>query len=266
MLKKFVYGSITMLFAVIGLILIYTFASPMIESKFPDMYWAVLIGGTTGILSVGIFVAPRVVKLVARTIEKSITLVSSLSLFDLIACVIGLIPGLVIATLIGSALDKINIIGNYLYIICIIFFGYMGMLVGYRKRSDIEAAIRNASTLSKDKSEKVEKPAKKEKAAAPSIPVKVLDTSVIIDGRIADILETGFIEGPIIIPEFVLVELRHIADSSDTLKRQRGRRGLDILNAIQEEYGVEIYNTASEKVLDEILCSDAVRAQKLASF
>ncbi len=62
---------------------------------------------------------------------------------------------------------------------------------------------------------------------------KIFDTSVIIDGRISDIMKTGFIEGPIVIPEFVLVELRHIADSSDALKRNRGRRGLDILNKIQ---------------------------------
>ena len=236
MLKKFVYGSITMLFAVIGLILIYTFASPMIESKFPEMYWPVLIGGTSGFVTVGILIAPRVVKQVAKIIEKSITLVSSMSLFDLIACVIGLIPGLIIATLIGSALDKINIIGNYLYIICIIFFGYLGMLVGYRKRNDIEQAIRAASTLSKDKGEKVEKPLKKDKHAAKAIPVKVLDTSVIIDGRIPDIFRTGFIEGELIVAGFVLTELQHVADSADPLRRQRGRKGLDTLNELREEF------------------------------
>ena len=70
---------------------------------------------------------------------------------------------------------------------------------------------------------------------------KILDTSVIIDGRILEIMKTGFLEGPIVIPEFVLVELRHIADSSDGLKRNRGRRGLDILKKIQTEYGIEIY-------------------------
>jgi uncharacterized protein YacL len=64
---------------------------------------------------------------------------------------------------------------------------------------------------------------------------KILDTSVIIDGRIADICQTGFIEGTLVIPGFVLEELRHIADSSDSLKRNRGRRGLDILNKIQKE-------------------------------
>ena len=94
---------------------------------------------------------------------------------------------------------------------------------------------------------------------------KILDTSVIIDGRIAEIMKTGFLEGPIVIPEFVLVELRHIADSSDSLKRVRGRRGLDILNKIQSEYGIEIYNTESEKALKDISEVD-VKLLKLAQI
>ena len=69
---------------------------------------------------------------------------------------------------------------------------------------------------------------------------KILDTSVIIDGRILDLLQTGFIEGKILIPNFVLEELRHIADSSDSLKRNRGRRGLDILNEIQKQLSVPV--------------------------
>ena len=69
---------------------------------------------------------------------------------------------------------------------------------------------------------------------------KILDTSVIIDGRIADICRTGFVEGPLIIPEFILEELRHIADSSAALKRNRGRRGLDVLGIIQKELQVEV--------------------------
>jgi len=78
-------------------------------------------------------------------------------------------------------------------------------------------------------------------------------------------MKTGFIEGKIVIPEFVLVELRHIADSSDSLKRQRGRRGLDILNRIQIDYGIEIYNTTGEKALDEIPEVD-VKLLKLAQI
>src|SRR5699024_3785836 len=69
---------------------------------------------------------------------------------------------------------------------------------------------------------------------------KILDTSVIIDGRIADICQTNILEGPVVIPQFVLGELQHIADSSDALKRNRGRRGLDILNRIQKELPIEV--------------------------
>ena len=69
---------------------------------------------------------------------------------------------------------------------------------------------------------------------------KLLDTSVIIDGRIADLCETGFVEGSLIIPQFILQELQHISDSSDGLKRARGRRGLDILNHIQKTVEVDV--------------------------
>lgn len=81
---------------------------------------------------------------------------------------------------------------------------------------------------------------------------KVLDTSVIIDGRVFDILKTGMIEGTIIIPEFVLSELRHIADSADNLKRTKGRRGLDILKKIQSELDlpVDISNIDYEDVAE----------------
>src|SRR5699024_505651 len=79
---------------------------------------------------------------------------------------------------------------------------------------------------------------------------KILDTSVIIDGRIADICQTSFLEGTIVIPQFVLGELQHIADSSDVLKRNRGRRGLDVLNRIQKELPVkgEIYEGDFEEI------------------
>ncbi|BCA54189.1 conserved membrane protein of unknown function [Nitrospira sp. KM1] len=74
---------------------------------------------------------------------------------------------------------------------------------------------------------------------------KVLDTSVIIDGRVADLCETGFLEGTFLVPHFILDELQHIADSSDSLKRARGRRGLDILNKIQKMPGVDV------RIIDE---------------
>ncbi len=95
--------------------------------------------------------------------------------------------------------------------------------------------------------------------------LKILDTSVIIDGRIADICKTGFLEGTLVIPGFVLEELQHIADSSDVLKRNRGRRGLDILNKIQKELPikVEIYEGDFEEISE--VDSKLVKLAKVTS-
>ncbi|HVI40326.1 MAG TPA: PIN/TRAM domain-containing protein [Anaerovoracaceae bacterium] len=190
----------------------------------------------------------------AKNIETDIQKVPT---NEIVTGTFGLIIGLVIAFLISQIYSGIDIfyIGTVLSIITYIFLGYLGILVATRKGKDILPVWLSAKkgTGSKTKG--------KVSDATP----KILDTSVIIDGRIADIMKTGFIEGNIVIPEFVLVELRHIADSSDGLKRNRGRRGLDILNRIQSEYGIEIYNTNSEKSLDEIPEVD-VKLLKLAQM
>ncbi len=179
---------------------------------------------------------------------------------DIISTIAGLITGLFVAYLISRGIYtsiEIPVVSMILNILTYIILGGLGVLVVNSKAKEFGSLLINARKGASQSG----RAGKHKNDATP----KIFDTSVIIDGRIADILETGFIEGPIIIPEFVLVELRHIADSSDTLKRQRGRRGLDILNAIQEEYGVEIYNTASEKVLDEIPEVD-VKLLKLAQI
>jgi uncharacterized protein YacL len=131
--------------------------------------------------------------------------------------------------------------------------GFFGVVVATKKGKDLIPAWLSARRGGTGKT----------KGKGSDASPKIFDTSVIIDGRIADIMKTGFIEGPIVIPEFVLVELRHIADSSDSLKRNRGRRGLDILNRIRTEYGVDIYNTEADKSLDEIPEVD-VKLLKLA--
>lgn len=189
----------------------------------------------------------------ARNIETDLQKVPT---NEIVTGTFGLIVGLVIAFLISQIYSGIDIfyIGTVLSIFTYIFLGYLGILVATRKGKDI-LPIFSARKSGNPKAKS------KINDATP----KILDTSVIIDGRIADIMKTGFIEGNIVIPEFVLVELRHIADSSDGLKRNRGRRGLDILNRIQSEYGIEIYNTVSEKSLDEIPEVD-VKLLKLAQI
>ena len=121
--------------------------------------------------------------------------------------------------------------------------GYLGIKIALKSKDDLF----NISRLSRLSPSIKEKSTKKE---GKTIPPKVLDTSVRIDGRIADICKTGFIEGKLIIPKFVLDELQHIADSSDDLKRVRGRRGLDILNIIQKELDIEV--EISEAKFDDI--------------
>src|SRR5207237_6283010 len=92
---------------------------------------------------------------------------------------------------------------------------------------------------------------KETEESSPMANCKILDTNVIIDGRIADICRTGFIEGPVYVPGFVLDELQQIADSSDSLKRARGRRGLDILNAMQKEMSLVVRSFDGVQPIDD---------------
>lgn len=155
---------------------------------------------------------------------------------DLMGGALGLIIGLIIATFIGYAFAKVPFIGAYMPIVASVIFGYLGISIGIRKREELAALF---AFLKRDRDKEKSKDKGKSAAGRCNRP-KVLDTSVIIDGRIADICKTGFVEGPLVIPNFVLEELRHIADSSDALKRNRGRRGLDILNKIRKELDIEV--------------------------
>ncbi|KGR86736.1 PIN/TRAM domain-containing protein [Lysinibacillus odysseyi] len=149
---------------------------------------------------------------------------------DLLFGTIGLIIGLSVASLIGFAINKIQLpiiteVLEVLPIVLSIVLGYLGFRVGFNKRDELLQLFTRSGSSSK----------KKQGEPEAKLFHKLLDTSVIIDGRIADISETGFVEGVLVVPQFVLTELQHIADSSDTLKRTRGRRGLDILKRLQDE-------------------------------
>jgi len=112
----------------------------------------------------------------------------------------------------------------FMHSFILLVFPYIGAVVGGRRGEWLEPARLFALF----------------RAAGPARHYKILDTSVIIDGRIADLCETGFIDGAMVIPQFVLKELQMVADSSDSMKRNRGRRGLDILQKIQKMSGVEV--------------------------
>lgn len=192
-----------------------------------------VIGGVFG------FVLFPLATLVEGRLERA-------SVTDLIFGTVGLIVGLFIGVLFSLLLGNITLIGPLIGVLAGLVFAYLGVTIAARKREEIEAALENwrVPRVPRVIRRKQTNVGVREVVASAdyhgvSRP-KILDTSVIIDGRIADIVQTGFLEGPLVIASFVLEELRHIADSSDMLKRNRGRRGLDILNRIQKELGAEV--------------------------
>ena len=230
-----------------------------------------IIGGLTGF-----FVSPYLIdKLRNFTsfVEKQL---SKMPINDVIAGAIGLAIGLIIANLLGNAFARIPIVGNYIPIIFSIVLGYLGVRLTIKKRKEITSSfdfikeiLRNrevAKAVTKEPEKVIEESAQETSETPPAEKAKVnlvklqehkdknyklLDTNVIIDGRIADICKTGFLEGTLLIPVFVLEELQYIADSSDTLRRVRGRRGLDVLQKIREDESnmeVEIMNVDFEDV------------------
>jgi uncharacterized protein YacL len=152
---------------------------------------------------------------------------------QLLAAMVGLIVGLAVAALLTPALSNLpRPLGNVLPFIASVIFGYLGMAVMVMRHQDIFNLL--GSRLGRDGA------GFSANVRARSEDVVLLDTSVIIDGRIADISQTGFIGETMLVPRFVLNELQHIADSSDPLRRNRGRRGLDMLNRLQKESVVPI--------------------------
>ena len=144
---------------------------------------------------------------------------------QLVGALVGCVTGLLGAHLVWGALRGVEIVGeHFFHVLVVVVLMYMGLVVGAQhgdwfEPARIIAAFRDSSRLHQ---------------------YKILDTSVIIDGRIADICETGFIEGTLVAPQFVLRELQQVADSTDSMKRNRGRRGLDILQKIQKMGNVHV--------------------------
>lgn len=158
-------------------------------------------------------------------IEKGL---KKIPLKNLLGSFIGLILGIMVVNLLSNVFfsnlynyqQTIFPLLSVLYGVC----GYIGLRIGFKKGEEIHLPGWKLFSKSVPQSENM----------------KILDTSVIIDGRIADITETGFLEGALIIPQFVLNELQHIADSSDSIKRTRGKRGLEVLHQIQKQARVDV--------------------------
>jgi len=156
-----------------------------------------------------------------------ITRVQEMSTAEFVAAVLGLFVGLLLGLLLSLPLAQIEgPLGTWLPLGISLFLGLGMMGLTVAKRHDLITAAENAGLVRRPGAEDARKEGE---------PRIVVDTSVLIDGRIADIVESGFIFGTLVVPRFVLEEMQHIADSSDTLRRNRGRRGLEMLQRIQRD-------------------------------
>lgn len=209
--------------------------------------WALVMIYVLGALIFAIIfyiISPKTIDGIARWIQNTEDSLTKMPLSDIFFTVLGLIIGLLVALLLSTLVSRIPLpwlvapINVGLYVLC----GYLGVSITVKRRSEIgEPGWLRAS----------QKAGRIGTAARP----KILDTSVIIDGRIFDICQTGVMEGRLIVPGFVLQELRHIADSADSLKRGRGRRGLDILHRMQKELTMSVH--VEERDYEDIAEVDA---------
>ena len=164
--------------------------------------------------------------LIAISVIRAEQAIRKVSLRVIFGGVVGMIIGLFIAFFLAYGLNFVGVtwekqqVAPWIYALLTGIMGYLGLVIGSKKIEEFSLFGFGQSKESSD--------------------YGILDTSVIIDGRIADICDTGFIEGTLVVPRFVLDELQYIADSSDSMKRSRGRRGLDILNRMQRSNGINI--------------------------
>jgi uncharacterized protein YacL len=191
----------------------------------PELWAGVftLVGVLTGLVATP-YITVRPIRAIRRRVAQ-------LSSHSMIAGLTGLIVGLIVAALVSFPFSLLPApFGQLLPFVGALVFGYLGVSLFIMRQNDIMNLIRSRFASSSRDSQGGDQVDRK----------VLLDTSVIIDGRIADIALSGFISGPMLVPSFVLNELQHIADSSDNLRRQRGRRGLDILNRLRKDTRVPL--------------------------
>jgi uncharacterized protein YacL len=217
-------------FAVAGFLLGREAYTHLISLHVANEAWlmALTVGVPTLGAVVGLFVAPYAQSLFEVELDSVEATIARLSPGEIAGGTIGLIVGLVIAFLVKSVLfefiSNAGRAGQYVatvaYIVLSAFAAYLGARVGARRRIGVPASLAAGD--------------------APLAVAKLIDTSVIVDGRVIEIVESGFLEGPLVVPRFVLQELHLIADSADPMKRSRGRRGLDVLARLGELTALDI--------------------------
>ena len=219
--------AVRILFALLGALAGYQLADRLRESSFAPgldqtgmVVW--LLALTVAGLVIGYFFGVLLSRMVRRGLGHMDEVMLRASGAEVVVAIGGVVVGLVIATLISIALVRIPLVGPYLTIPIYLLSGYFTAYVAAKKHVEILRLLGLRGAF----------------AVLPGLtPSKLLDSSAIIDGRVLDIVGTGFVEGEILVPRFVVEELQRLADSGDAEKRVRGRRGLDFVKRLQNTSG-----------------------------
>ncbi len=188
--------------------------------------------GLVGALA-GLVLTPYIT---TRPIRAMKSLLARLSAQQLFASLAGLVCGLIIAALLSFPLSMLpKPLGEIFPFIGVLVFGYLCVSIFVMRQNDLYAVMQGVFPRGG-----MERPGDVSGAGWAESRTILLDTSVIIDGRIADIARTGFLPGSLLIPRFVLNELQYIADSADSMRRQRGRRGMEVLAQLQKEPAIPV--------------------------
>ncbi|HLG78473.1 MAG TPA: PIN domain-containing protein [Ktedonobacteraceae bacterium] len=216
------------------------------QRSFLSMWWAAGIAGGAALLA--LIISPYLTVVPYHWMRET-------SASDLLAAVVGLLIGLIVSIIPFAFLSTLpSYLGRILSLGAMLVFSFLGVTLAVQRKNDFAHLFQSifsfrsrAREREREREEEREKEHGKEREKLASGPAQIqpvtqilLDTSAIIDGRIADISQTGFISGALVVPRFVLDELQRIADSADTMRRNRGRRGLEMLNRLQKDTTVPI--------------------------
>lgn len=245
---------VKLIFRIIGLLVLGSAGIAVSSqlSQFPAIpesvhLYAMIATGLIG-AAIGWIFTPR---LVLKPFNRFRRAVQHVPASVILSSTLGLFVGLALGAIAAYPVSLLpRPLGQFLPFLIAAAFGYAGLAVAIA-RPDLMQGFRERFSLRRETNEEAAVPASARPMAI------LLDTSVIIDGRIADVCRTGFIQGELIVPLFVLNELQHVADSADTLRRNRGRRGLEILRQLQEDSPVPVHlvdeDVASVREVDDKL-------------
>lgn len=249
MIKKIFSTIITVVFVITGLIVTDYYLPFITEAMGYDMNNPQIPTGSliTGGLSmfcftwIGFKVSPIISDCILDYSERWAQMLAKVPTSDIFVMLMGLVIGLIVGNLAGGPFSYLPVFGPYIPVILALVMALVGAKVALRKRNDILGFFTRVPSIRGNRN------ATKETVEDGDVSMsrlysnnKLLDTSVIIDGRVMDILAAGFLDGRLVVPNFVLVELQKLADSGDSMKRAKGRRGLDLVQDLQKSYAEQV--------------------------